>query len=154
MCGCLSWAPNWGPGPQPKHVPQKGIEPATPCFAGWHSIHCATQARAVFEQWCDLRSALEDLIKMYKINSKNRLEAGRLIKRQLGHSHKRQWGLNWNTGAKGKGKNGPWWAAKGDEFAGLSKKLHRKGKNLSYPIGLELGNQEAGKGEKSEEDQD
>ena len=45
MCGCLSHAPNWGPGLQPRHVPWLGIEPATPCFAGWHSIHWATPTR-------------------------------------------------------------------------------------------------------------
>ena len=26
---CLSHAPNWGPGPQPRHVTQWGIEPET-----------------------------------------------------------------------------------------------------------------------------
>ena len=29
MCGCLSRAPYWGPGPQPRHVPWLGIYPAT-----------------------------------------------------------------------------------------------------------------------------
>ena len=29
MCDCLSHAPNLGPGLQPRHVPQLGIEPAT-----------------------------------------------------------------------------------------------------------------------------
>ena len=28
MCGCLSCAPYWGPGLQPRHVPRLGIEPA------------------------------------------------------------------------------------------------------------------------------
>ena len=32
MCGCLSHTPYWGPGPQPRHVPQLGIEPATLWF--------------------------------------------------------------------------------------------------------------------------
>ena len=27
MCGCLSCTPCWGPGPQPRHVPQLGFEP-------------------------------------------------------------------------------------------------------------------------------
>ena len=31
MCGCLLCAPYWGPGPQPRHVPSLGIEPATLC---------------------------------------------------------------------------------------------------------------------------
>ena len=34
MCGCLSCAPHWGPGPQPRHVPWLGIEPVTLWFAG------------------------------------------------------------------------------------------------------------------------
>ena len=33
MCGCLSCGPHWGPGLQPRHVPQLGIEPATLWFA-------------------------------------------------------------------------------------------------------------------------
>ena len=33
MCGRLSHGPHWGPGPQPGHVPQLGIEPATLWFA-------------------------------------------------------------------------------------------------------------------------
>ena len=54
MCGCLSRAPYWGPGPLPRHVPWLGIEPVTLCFAGGHSIHWATPARArasFFKQW-------------------------------------------------------------------------------------------------------
>ena len=39
VCSCLSHAPYWGPGPQPRHVPQLGIEPVTPWFSGRHSIH-------------------------------------------------------------------------------------------------------------------
>ena len=35
-----------GLGPQPRHVAQPGIEPATLGFTGWHSIHWATPARA------------------------------------------------------------------------------------------------------------
>ena len=45
MYGSLSHAPYWGPGPQPRHVPWLGIQPATLWFAGWHSIHLATPAR-------------------------------------------------------------------------------------------------------------
>ena len=33
MCGCLSRAPYWGPGPQPRHVPGLGIKLATLWFA-------------------------------------------------------------------------------------------------------------------------
>ena len=38
-CGCLSCAPHWGPGPQPRHVPQLGIELETLWFTGQNSIH-------------------------------------------------------------------------------------------------------------------
>ena len=38
--------PNWGPILQPTHVPWLGIEPVTFQFAGWHSIHWDTPARA------------------------------------------------------------------------------------------------------------
>ena len=34
MCGCLSYTPNWGPGPQPMHVTWQGIELVTLWFAG------------------------------------------------------------------------------------------------------------------------
>ena len=47
-CGCLSHAPYWGPGPQPRHVPWLGIEQATLWFAGQHSIHWATPSREYF----------------------------------------------------------------------------------------------------------
>ena len=33
VCGCLSRAPYWGPGLQPRHVPLLGIEPVTLWFA-------------------------------------------------------------------------------------------------------------------------
>ena len=46
MCDCLSCAPYWGPGPQPRHVPWLGIEPVTLGFSGWCSVHWATLARA------------------------------------------------------------------------------------------------------------
>ena len=40
----LRW-PRWEPGPQPRHVPWLGIQPATLWFTGWHSIQRATPAR-------------------------------------------------------------------------------------------------------------
>ena len=43
---CLSHAPSWEPGLQPRHVPWLGIEPAILWFAGWHSAHWAIPARA------------------------------------------------------------------------------------------------------------
>ena len=46
VCGCLSSTPYWGPSLQPRHVPWLGIEPTTLWFAGQHSIHWATPARA------------------------------------------------------------------------------------------------------------
>ena len=48
MIGCLSHAPNWGPGPQPRHVPWPRIKLVTFQFAHQHSIHWATPARAIF----------------------------------------------------------------------------------------------------------
>ena len=39
LIGCLSYTPNWEPGPQARHMPWLGIEPAT-------SVHWATPARA------------------------------------------------------------------------------------------------------------
>ena len=44
--GCLLHAPNWGPSPQPKHVPWLGIEPMTFWFSSWHSVHWVTPVRA------------------------------------------------------------------------------------------------------------
>ena len=46
VCGCLSPAPYWGPGPKPRHMPWLGIQTATLWFAGRRSIHWATAARA------------------------------------------------------------------------------------------------------------
>ena len=46
ICSCPSCTPHWGPGPQPRHVPWLRIKPGTPWFAGQHSIHWATPARA------------------------------------------------------------------------------------------------------------
>ena len=37
---------NWGPGPQPRHVPWVGIELATLWFAGRRSVHWGTPAKA------------------------------------------------------------------------------------------------------------
>ena len=39
LVGCLSHAPNQGPGLQPRHVPRLGIELVTFRLAGQHSIH-------------------------------------------------------------------------------------------------------------------
>ena len=47
MCGCLSCAPYWRPGLQPRHVPWLGIKSATLWFTGWNSIHWATPAMAL-----------------------------------------------------------------------------------------------------------
>ena len=38
--------PDWGPGPQTRHMPWLGIELATLWFTGWCSIHWTTPARA------------------------------------------------------------------------------------------------------------
>ena len=37
MRGCLSLAPSWGPGRNPRMCPRLGIKPATLGFAGRHS---------------------------------------------------------------------------------------------------------------------
>ena len=42
----LLHTPNWGPGPQPRHMPWLGVKPLTFHFAGWCSIPWATPARA------------------------------------------------------------------------------------------------------------
>ena len=47
LIGCLSHAPYWGPGPQPRHVPWLGTRVVTLWFIGWHSIHSATPARTL-----------------------------------------------------------------------------------------------------------
>ena len=41
--GCLSYAPSWASGLQPRHVPWLGFEPAAFQFTGRHSIHWANQ---------------------------------------------------------------------------------------------------------------
>ena len=51
LVGCVSCAPNQGPGPQPRHVPWLGIKPATFWFTGQRSIHWATRARAKCENF-------------------------------------------------------------------------------------------------------
>ena len=46
--GCLSCAPYWGPGLQPRHVPWLGIKLETLWFTDQHSIHWASPARVFF----------------------------------------------------------------------------------------------------------
>ena len=46
MCGRLSHAPYWGPGPQLRPMPWVGIEPVTLSFRGRHSVHWFTPAGA------------------------------------------------------------------------------------------------------------
>ena len=49
VCGCLSRSPSWGPSPQPRHVPWPRIQQRSfGLQAGWHSIHWATLARAIY----------------------------------------------------------------------------------------------------------
>ena len=58
--GCLSRAPNTGPGPQPRPVPWPGIQPATLHFSGQRPAHWATPVTPdrVFRviRMCDLQS--------------------------------------------------------------------------------------------------
>ena len=49
VSGCLSCAPHWGPGLQPRSVTGPGIQPATFWFAGQCSVHWATPARVHFD---------------------------------------------------------------------------------------------------------
>ena len=58
MCGCLLSNPHWGPGPQPKHVPGLGIKPATLWFAGRHSVHWATPARAGLAKFINVSTVI------------------------------------------------------------------------------------------------
>ena len=46
MFGWPSCTPNWGPGPQPRHMPRLGIEPVTLWLTSLHSIHWTTPGRA------------------------------------------------------------------------------------------------------------
>ena len=62
MCGCLSHAPYWGPGLQPRHVPWLGIKPVNLWFAGWCSIHWATPARAATYSWESYRFSFRFLV--------------------------------------------------------------------------------------------
>ena len=57
MCGYFWHIPNWGPGPQPRHVPWLGIELAPLWFAGQHPsyttcTHWATPARVKVYIFC------------------------------------------------------------------------------------------------------
>ena len=63
MSGCLSCAPYWGPGPQPRHESWLGFEPTTLWFAGWCSIHWATPARAISLWWFHYTGVASKLIK-------------------------------------------------------------------------------------------
>ena len=66
MCGCLSHALNWGPGPQPRHVPWLGIKLMTLWSLGWHSIHWATPARAIF-----VLPSVCTLLSLHRITTQN-----------------------------------------------------------------------------------
>ena len=70
--GCLSHAPNRGPGPQPRHVPWLGIELVKFWFASQHSIHWATPARA--EHACSLKQvswkSQPDMYRKYNLGVK------------------------------------------------------------------------------------
>ena len=47
--GCLLHVSQQGTGQHPRHVPWPGIELVIFQFAGWHSVHWVTPARAIFE---------------------------------------------------------------------------------------------------------
>ena len=67
--GCLLHAPDWGPGPQPQHAPWLGIELATFCFAGRHSICWATPAGNVAPDFTHLTLRMAWSQSFRKINS-------------------------------------------------------------------------------------
>ena len=48
VCRCFSHVLYWRPGPQTRHVPSLGIELVALWFAGQHSNHWATPARAYY----------------------------------------------------------------------------------------------------------
>ena len=48
LTGCLLHAPNWGPDPQPRHVPWPGTELSPFLLSGQHWIYWATPARAYY----------------------------------------------------------------------------------------------------------
>ena len=78
MCACLSCAPKWGPGLQPRHVPWLRIELVTLWFTGWHSIHWATPARAkkgLLKDWKTVFCFLfSEKLTIPKLNAKNLIE--------------------------------------------------------------------------------
>ena len=61
MCDYFLCAPYWGPGPQPRHVPWLGIQPAMLWFAGRHSTtepHQPWLNSTVLQLAFELRSSL------------------------------------------------------------------------------------------------
>ena len=48
MYACLSWAPQWGPGPQFRHVPWLGIEPSSFWCAGPRSTEVHQPGLSLF----------------------------------------------------------------------------------------------------------
>ena len=46
---CLSHAPSWGCGMQPRHVPRPGIKPVTFWFVRWYPTHWATPVREIWD---------------------------------------------------------------------------------------------------------
>ena len=61
MYGCLFHTPYWGPGLQPRHVPQLGIKPVTLWFAGLelNPLSCSSQGQlGHFSQACRLVTRL------------------------------------------------------------------------------------------------
>ena len=76
MCGHQLYAPDWGPGPQPRCVPWLGIEP---WLTGWCSIYWATPSRAIvfflinffiFELQLTFKNNFHSNLSTYEINAR------------------------------------------------------------------------------------
>ena len=61
MCGCLSCAPYWGPGPQPRHVPWLGLELATL----WSAAH--TQSTGLLQPGLKIKPLYTQILNHYTI---------------------------------------------------------------------------------------
>ena len=59
--------PDWGPNPQPRHVPWLGMEPVTFCFVGWCPTNWSMMVRAEGHFW--MRLTFKSLSKQIALHS-------------------------------------------------------------------------------------